>query len=491
MPAGLNRRLGRSAHPGGGQRSVSPESVSGLDLVFGVICVLVGGLVGVAMGLQGPEALIPVGVGVAVLILIRPVVGVLLFAASIPVQSLFVVGAGVTATRVVGMVVFGAWAANKVLRGESFRRVVASRLFVVGAAFVAFALASSLWASVPTAAVAGSVQLVQLYVWALIVIDFAPTWQRAEMLVRAFIVGGIIAALLTLQQYFFGGLTRAGDEITGGVNATAVMLVTLVPFGFYLFRSSRAEGWRACGFAYVAVAVVAVTLTFSRMNMLVLPALLVALTWETLRGTTGRGWMVALLSAGCVLGALLVPWERVQERAGTIGPYIERTVGNGSALDRTSSGRGYHWKVGLAIGRDHPIAGAGFRNYGELFRSRYQFTVPGSDRVYQSRRNPHSAHIGMFADLGLVGLCLWLALLVGVGVRSVTRAWRATRFARASRAHLLVRALAYSVFLHVFAFGWYAATDQDKLFWALLGMTVVVAELTAQRPGATNVSRTY
>ncbi len=144
------------------------------------------------------------------------------------------------------------------------------------------------------------------------------------------------------------------------------------------------------------------------------------------------------------------------------------------------SARGYHLLVGLEIFADHPVLGVGYGNYGDYFLHDYQFEVEGMSKLWGSRRSPHSSNIGILADLGLVGLALWLFLL-GVGLYAVFRAWRTMRGrGYGSDGFFLVQAVAYP---------WYLPSLEQKLFWIVLSLTVVTHGLAMRTVGAQGSGR--
>jgi len=418
-----------------------------------------------------------------------PFLGLLLLTGTIAIENLLVVGGagGATGPRLLGMAVFGAWIAGKLLRREPVLPLATSALTITAGLLFLFAWASQLWAAVPSVANSGAIQLLQFIALALLTLDLVTSWDRADLVVKALIAGAMIAALLTLQQALFGGARRAGGGIAGGISSTAILLVTCLPFAFYLLRSQTRIGWRILGIGYFAVAVSAVILTFSRVSFLVLPPLLLALYAETLTGRRGRGWLVGATCVGLLVVMYSVPLDRVEERVATIVPYLQGTVNSQETGVVEPSPRGYHVQVGLAIARDHPIVGAGFRNYGHLFRDEYQFFVPGPGRVYGSVRSPHSSHVGMLADLGLVGFSLWLAMAVGAGLFASIKAWRRTSHVRHDLPHLLCRAVTYALALQVVAYGWSQTIDRGKLFWVLLGLAAAVGVLTRSAPPGTSI----
>jgi hypothetical protein len=459
-----------------GLRGVAgPEPVG---VLAGLILALLAGLLVSYHGVVGLFGLL--GLAFALVVLRWPFVGLLVLAGSIAVENLFVIhgaGGGVTGSRLLGMLVFAAWMVGKLLRRESLVPLLTSVLTVTALLLFGFALASTLWARSPQLAFSGAIQLAQFIAFALLTFDLARSWERVDLVIKALVVGATVAALLTVQQAVFGGARRAGGDISGGINATATVLVTILPLAFYLLRSPNSAPWRVLGITYIAVGVTATLLTYSRMNLLVLPVLLTLLTFHTLLGRRGR--VPILAAAVAAMGAALyaVPTDRLEDRLITIVPYLQGTVGADDTGIVEPSSRGYHLRLGLAIWRDEPWIGAGFRNYGSLFRDEYQFFVPGPGRVYSSARSPHSTHVGMLANLGGVGFVFWMALLLGAGLIPAIRAWRRTAWAHEDKPCLASQAITYALGLQIFVFGLYGDIDLNKLLWVLLGLAVATRAL--------------
>lgn len=461
-------------------RAVPMGTPGSLLIVAALAMSVLAGLLLSSLGESAPFIVLAVLGG---LIVFRwPFAGLLLFTASIAVENVFVLegASGATrASRVLGTAVFGGWFAGKLFRRESFHPLLTSALAITALLFFVFAFASTLWAEYPNPARAGAIQMIQFIALGILVLDLARTWKRVDLLVKALVIGAALAAFLTLEQALFGGHRRAGEDIAGGLNETATLLVTVIPLAFYLLRSENAWPWRVMGVAYISLAVSATTLTYSRMNLLVLPLLLLFLCVDTLRGRRGRGWLIGTLCAGMAVLLYAVPMDRLGERVETIVPYLQGTIGadDPSGVIQPSP-RGYHIQLGLAIARDNPIIGAGFRNYGHLFREDYQFLVPGAGGLYTSVRSPHSSHVGMLADLGLVGFGVWLALALGVGFLGAFSAWIRTMRDPEGMPHLLARAITVALGLQVLAYGWYTTIDRSKLLWLLLGLAVAIRLLT-------------
>ncbi|MHC4093654.1 MAG: O-antigen ligase family protein, partial [Planctomycetota bacterium] len=312
-------------------------------------------------------------------------------------------------------------------------------------------------------------------------IDTLDKWERAELCIRVLLAAALITSILVLWQYFVGGAIRAGDNLAGGINSTAMLLVTLLPFAFYMIRSAQSHVWKLLGVSYFLIASLAVLLSFSRMSMLLLPIVVLSQYWLTIRRGRGRPWLAAATAGGMVVVLLYAPWERLERRAETILPYLRSSVENpgGRAVTETSA-RGYHLRVGFAIFADHPVLGVGYRNYGEYYRRLYQFEVEGSETYLNTIRSPHSSTVGIMADLGLVGLSLWLWLL-GLGLYLSFRAWRTLRrVAHRSDSFFLVQAVTSAYLLQAIAYPWYTPNQDEKLFWMILALTIVMYRLSEE-----------
>ncbi len=441
-----------------------------------VLVALGAGTLGILAHVLGIRLVLALGgLAVTVAVVYRPFLGVLLLIATLPLENTLILQSNLTATRLLGLVVLGAWLIHKITRRESWGPVFDSTLVWAAAVFWILALASTLWARFPSVSIAGANQLLRLVALAVLLLDLVDSWTRCDRVAKAVVLGGTIAALLTIHQASQPGVHRAGGDIAGGVNGTAIVLVTVLPFAFYLLHAPQRSVWRAIGIIYVVSAAIAVLLTYSRMNLLLLPLVLGWLVWRTIDDRRARVRLLALAGAAAVAYLQFIPSERLVERIRSIGPYISATLGNGPA-DPNTSPRAYHMRVGIAIARDHPFVGAGYGNYGRLFRDQYQYRVAGGQELYRTPRSPHSSHIGILADLGLVGLCVWLSLL-GIGWVNAHRARRRTHGDRSLRAHAFSQAVLVALVLHASVYGIYFPNQREKITWLILGLSAAVWRL--------------
>lgn len=435
------------------------------------------GAMGVFAATQGPAVFLGLlAAAGAALVVIRPVLGLFLLTATIPLESALMVG-GATAPRLVGMGVFGAWAVQKLIRREPLGALISPTLVQVAFLFVALACLSILWADYPATMPRRLVMLVQLVVLLVIVFDLSTSWDRLAWIARCLVLAGLVAAALTVEQAFVGGVRRAGEGIVGGINRTANTLVIIVPFAFYLLRSRGSRSWQLVGAAYLGLAALAIAATLSRTSFLLL-AIVVA--WHVLLFARTRGDRIRLLALGAV--ALLViaflPFDAVRARIDTIGPYVTGTLDTG-ASGETHTTRGFLFWSSLAMFQERPFLGVGYENFG-YHLGLYQWEIPGAWRIFrETYESPHGSHHGMLANLGLIGGVLWISLFV-LAFATLRRAWDQIDD-RTSDGAFMVQALSVSIAV-IFLYGIAGDVHQTKLFWLVLGM--IAAAGVAKGPSA-------
>jgi O-antigen ligase len=452
------------AHRSLSQPTALPHEVSIAVLVL--LLAVGAGLLAAGSGLLAVAA--PILIAGCVLLLIHPVVGMLLIVATIPLEAAFMVG-GRSAPALIGMGVFGAWAVQKLFRREPLGPLVSPALIQVALLLFAFASLSLLWAEYPDGMQRRLILFFQLVLLAVLVYDLASSWERIAWVAKFLVLAGTIAALLTLEQSLIGGARRAGGGVVGGINRTAVTLITILPFAFYLFRSNERAIWRFLGLGYIGLSAGAVAVTLSRMNYLMFPAVVVIHLLLMARSPTERR-RVFLLGAAGILAVSLIPVDTVRARADTIAPYISRTIGPAEPGEMYTP-RGYRLQVGLAMFKDHPIGGVGFHNYRWQFLN-YQWLVPGHvGGVQLTSTSPHSSHAGFLAELGSIGFGLWLGLFV-IAFRYLWLERRATRGLESEHG-IMVQAIALGIGLQ-FVYGFYGEVHAGKIFWVLFGLTLAV-----------------
>jgi hypothetical protein len=413
----------------------------------------------------------------ALVLFIQPILGVFFLAANIPLENLTLLAQGTTFIKFMGMGIFGLWLCGKFAHRESWETLWSNNFFWMAFLLLAFCLASTMWSAYRNYTYLAVYQLVQLFLWSLLIVDLMCSWRRMATLIKILVSTTLIAALLTLEQYFIQDVKRAGDDIAGGVNSTAALLVSVVPFAIYLFRSQESKFWRLLGFLYVLISSVAITVTFSRGSYVAFALLILTYYWKTIWERTGRMWII-FLTGSAIIAAAFVPKDLIYERIQSIVPALQGMLEMASgATTNTSDARGYAWRVAFAMFSDSPIVGVGYGNYGPQYLD-YQTHVPGAPHHNYGLRSSHSTYITLLAEGGVLGLAIWLGVLVVIWFRlKTTRSVLASE--TASERFLLVQALTYSFLLQSF-YGWSLMVHQDKFFWMIMGLSVAATVLVKQ-----------
>jgi O-antigen ligase len=415
-----------------------------------------------------------------VVLFMRPVLGLFVIAALIPLESALMIG-GRSFAALVGMAVFGIWAAQKLLRREPLTHLVSSGFVQLALLLFTLACMSILWAQSPQVMQRPLFQLFQLILLSVLVLDLTTSWDRAAGVAKLLVLAGTLAALLTVEQYFVGGVRRAGGGVAGGINRTAATLVTILPFAFYLWRSREAAPWRLLGLGFIALSAIAVSATLSRMNFLLFP-LVVMVHLALMARTRGERRRVFVLGAVAVLTVSFMPMDAVRHRADSIVPYLVGTVGVERVSEEdyraTYTARSFFMRMGVEMFKDRPLIGSGFANY-QPQTHLYQWRVPRSPYEWVPEgRSPHSSHVAILVGLGIVGFLLWLGLF-GVALYYAWKAWRADEDPTSGRV-LFSQAVGVAVALQ-FVYGFYGEVHYDKIMWVVLGLAVAIHRLSALR----------
>lgn len=444
--------------------------LTGLALVIAV-------LLGPAVTNRGAEVFAWLGLPFGgLLVLLRPVLGMFSVAATLPLENMAMFGEGVTLTRALGMGVFGLWLLSKLVRRESWQPILTPSVVKATICLLVFMLASALWARDSSLTLVAVFSILSLSLWSLLVADLASSWHLIAWLAKLLVIAALVAAILTIQQYFVGGARRAGGGIAGGVNATAYALVTVVPFAFYLIRAQEGRLWRSLGSLYLTLASVGVAVAFSRTSYVMFTLAVLVQYRERISGRSRRGWLL-LLAGVSVIVLSLTPLDLISERFQTIVPYVRSAITGETYEEDSMAFRGFLYRVGFAIFRDHPLIGIGYGSFGRAY-AEYQYYVPGGLYFPDAEKSSHSAYLGYLVELGLPGLLLWTVIL-GIVLHNLIIALSTLSRTKPSMQGFLVQAVTYSFLLQL-GYGFARPVHREKLFWLLLGLSVAVRRLAEQ-----------
>jgi O-antigen ligase len=394
------------------------------------------------------------------------------------------VGLAVTITKLAGLALALSWLARIAARERSEDLFWAAHPWMtwVIALFLLWVTLSAIWAEQPSDTLTAAYRYVLNAALFLVVFTAIQSRQQVRALIGGLVLGSVMAGLYGIAVQPSAASAAAGLTSAGGLDRLAGtigdpnQLASVLVVGFTLSIAFAASARRSSAIRLASAAAATVTLagiffTVSRGGMVALAAAMVA-TVLVARGRRLPAAMLALLIAVTAIGyfSALAP--------GGAKDRIVRADGG--------SGRTDIWKVGWRMVEAQPLTGVGAGNFPDS-SIHYLLVEPGA--IQQDKYvvdQPHVAHniyLGFLAELGIVGLGLFLAIAAG-SLR--TAAMAAQRFARSGdrELELLTRGVIVAI-LAVFAADFFLSDQYSKQLWLLLALgpaLLAVSRKTEERP---------
>jgi len=386
----------------------------------GVLATLFAGLALVAGVLAGVDPTAVIGACLAgvflALALSDVTIGLLCFGLLAFFQDLPGVSGTVSAAKLAGLVVVFSWVATIAARRAVRQGLVATHPKLVYAiiVFIAWTALSLTWAKSASDAVTAISSWTLVLLLLPIVYAAISTRRHVLWLVGTLVVGATLAALYGMV-FARGDALAEGSSRLAGAGLDSNYLASLLVSGVVLATALASlrnlpTAARIASVGAALVALVALIDTVSRGGMVGLGAALVVAIL-----LAGRGRRLALLTISATLAL------------GVVGYYA--TVASPAARERITSlqnggsGRVDIWAVGWRMVEAHPLTGIGAGNFPDstidyLFRPG---TVAYSAFIVDEPKVAHNVYLEVLADLGAVGLALFLgivAFLLWCGVRA-------------------------------------------------------------------------
>jgi O-antigen ligase len=196
-------------------------------------------------------------------------------------------------------------------------------------------------------------------------------------------------------------------------------------------------------------------------------ALAIALLVGVFIGGRWRGWFA---------GALVV--------AATAGVIFLTMFASSAARERVqstnSTGRSDIWTVGARMVKANPVHGVGGGNF--PVSSVHYLLAPGlivrDDFILVTPKVAHNIYLEVQAELGLVGLVLFLTL-IGFSIRCSLRGAREFRRRGDTQMELLSRAVVIAL-AGILAADFFASEQYSKQLWVLLALGPVLLRISRE-----------
>jgi O-antigen ligase len=424
-------------------------------------------LVGVVAGYSPPLAIgLTLGFVFLVIAMANLTAGICLFAAATFIETILPADAEGTLSvpKLLGLVLVLSWFAA-ITAGERERR---ERLFSPPAflyvliLFVAWAGVSAVWAEDSGVAIEATTRYLPNAMLFLIVFAGVRTREQLLWVVGSLVVGAVVAAV-------YGMVAGAPTEDPGRVgignpNQAAADLVLGGTLAAALAVALRGKPvLRLLTTIAVPLCVFAVFLTLSRGGLVSLGAALLAAIFMAGRR---RGPVIAL--AACAVLAAVVYFgafasvdarERVLELQG-------------------GTGRTDIWTVGWRMVEDHPIRGIGAGNF--PIASIHYLLEPGAllrdDFIVDDPKVAHNTYLNVLAELGVVGLGLFLTV-IGFSLWCAIRAVGVAARADDRQLEILARAFVV-VIVALLAADVFGSHQYSKQLWLVLSLCPALLEIS-------------
>ncbi len=388
-----------------------------------------------------------------VLMVRRPVLGVALVCALLPLEGIAFGMLAMTEVRLAAILAFAAWVLHLLVYGKPLRINLTLRL---AGLLVLWAGISLLWVQqpLPTAAY---LTLLQLLLLALLVINAIEDERDYRLVCWALVLGAVASAPLAIGTIVANALERARVYEAQNANAFAVTVALAMIAGLYLC-TRRDSRWSTRALAFLLTCGLAVPqiMAQSRSTWIGLAA---AIGYYIYR--TERRWrnLMAVGLTGCAAVAVIFASGMVSMTL------VDRAMGLVSLRDRGSD-RFDIWMVAVDVIRERPLLGAGFTQFHEVY-NRHRARTPAIRRDLAPNRDAHNLFISITAELGLVGLALLVATLLA--------AWREEHLPARASPWVSGSLLAFLVF---FSLG--GTSYLTKMFWIILALAVKARTLAAR-----------
>jgi putative inorganic carbon (HCO3(-)) transporter len=437
-----------------------PEPAAAATLAAGVALFLVGVLAGV-----NPTAVIGAAAAsvLVALALSDVTVGLLCFGVLAFFQNLPGVSGTVSAAKLAGAVVVLSWVATIAVRRTVRQGLAAAHpgLSYAVVVFLAWTVLSVAWAKSPGAVLTATSSWALILLLLPIVYAAIRTRRHALWLVGILVVGATLAALYGMLFARADALAQGTSRLAGAgldANYLASLLVSGVVLATALASiRTLPPAARICAAGAAVVVLVALIDTVSRGGMFGLGAAMLAGIL-----CAGRGRRLALLTVTAAIALWVVGYY-----ATVASPAARARI---TSVQDRGAGRVDIWTVGWRMVEAHPITGVGAGNFPNtaidyLFRPG---ALPFSAFIVDRPHVAHNMYLEVLADLGVVGLSLFLGI-VGFLLSCAGRAAREFRRTGDRTMEIVSRALIVAT-AGILATDFFISDQFSKPLWIQLAL---------------------
>lgn len=373
-------------------------------------------------------------------------------------------GAGDTLAKPVGALIFLAWFGHVLARRGEAPMLPRERplLFWLVVAFLLFGVISTLWALDATQTRHELSRFLQVAALLLVVYTAGSSRAGFRTIVQGYLVASVITSIYSLAHGGYVGNGRLATLFDPNYFAAALLPALAIA----MFVVATADTWRMRWLAagILGIDLVAFVLTQSRGGIV---GLAVALVLAVVLAGRARPRLLTLV---LVLVAVSLGYYFVYKPAHIFQPSAR------GGLSAASSGRLDEWHVASLMFKAHPLGGVGLGNYttAEPAYSTQNVNLQFVSFVLQLKHVAHNTYLQIAAELGLVGLLLFLGVLA-VPFRVATKAL-ASVGRRSDSLEFYARGLIAGAGGLVVAYIFLTA-EREKQLWLILGLLACIPRI--------------
>jgi O-antigen ligase len=352
-------------------------------------------------------------------------------------------------------------------------------------AYALWALASGLW----TVSIGGTTYLLASLAIALVfMFAFAAlldSERGLERVLYTFAGAALGIGLFAIASFFLGlshnlveGRSAGG---TGDPNFFAAYQIVALPLMLALLSRASKRWQRALVYAAIVVIICSVLTSVSRGGLLTLIAITLIVCAAPARSLFHGRQQKAAFVAVIVVGATVSFGAAANE----ILPRVESVFRSSSSANAESegSGRVEFWSAAWMSVKERPVLGLGFGSFPKVSNELIVRT-PGINFQHFELRpkgsQVHNAFLGTLAELGVVGLFLFLGLLISTALalrRTARKAGRAGKYFVMRVANALLLSLIGWSIASVFL-----SSETSRPLWIVVGLSLALPKLVPDDP---------
>jgi O-antigen ligase len=328
--------------------------------------------------------------------------------------------------------------------------------------FLGWAALSPAWAEDPGEAVHFAEQWALCAALFLVVVSAIQTRADLRLILLAFVLGALTAALLGIVNPASGpdaaGARLSSDLLDPNVLAAALLASAALAIG--LFVAIRSPLGRVALLGGAGFCLIAIWLTGSRGALVAGMVVLLAAVF------LADQWRPQALVAAVLL--VIITYGFFMAFA---DPQLrDRVTSPTQGQERIQEGRTTLWQVAWRAFEENPVTGLGAGNF--RVSSRHFLLQPGvldrSEEIIEKPAVVHNAYLEVLAELGLVGLSLLLAFLIFC-IACFVRAARAFKAVGDHSAQVLAICTALALIGTICA-NFFFSDEYSKQIWILLAL---------------------